>query len=252
MELEAVTFDFWNTLASEERGHLRGRRLEAWVGILEDAGYATERQQLEAAMDVTWEAYVRSWRSGAQFQAAEAAVHCVEAAGIDVPDDIHAALIEAFTSAGATATLHLTPNIGEVLDALRERGVRLGIVCDVGFTPSHILRAHLEGAGVLDRFDGWAFSDEVGVYKPDRRIFEHALAEMGGPDPERAAHVGDLRRTDVAGALGMGMTAVRYAGIYDDAAEGEPEGPLPPSDSDAPEAHHVITDHRELLELLAA
>jgi FMN phosphatase YigB (HAD superfamily) len=36
--------------------------------------------------------------------------------------------------------------------------------------------------------------------------------------PRHIAHVGDRRRTDVAGAQALGMTAVRYTGVFDDAS----------------------------------
>ena len=101
-------------------------------------------------------------------------------------------------------------------------------------TPSSTLRTHLDRNGVLERFDHWSFSDEVGWYKPAPEIFRHALAGLGDVAPARAAHVGDIRRTDVAGALGVGMVAVRYTGVSDDTTESEPE------------ATHVIADHREL------
>ena len=87
---------------------------------------------------------------------------------------------------------------------------------------------------MLPLFDHWSFSDEVGAYKPAPVIFEHALEGLGGPVPERVAHVGDLRRTDVAGALAMGMVAVRYTGISGDDSQPEPE------------AHHVIAHHADL------
>ena len=116
----------------------------------------------------------------------------------------------------------------------------VGIVCDVGLTPSPVLRGYLDAHGVLDRFDHWSFSDEVGVFKPDRRIFEHALEGLGGVSAERAAHVGDLRRTDVAGARAAGMTSVRYRGVNDD----------PDADGELPEADHVLDDHGDLLEAL--
>jgi len=97
-----------------------------------------------------------------------------------------------------------------------------------------VLREHLIRRGLLPLFDHWSFSDEVGAYKPSPVIFEHALEGLGGPEPERVAHVGDLRRTDVAGALGMGMTAVRYTGVFDD------------DSADLPEGHHVVADHADL------
>jgi len=214
-QLRAVTFDYWNTLVYEERGHIRGRRLRAWAGILEDAGFAHEREELEAAFDATWEAYVDSWTANQQFLAARAAEHTLEVLGYDVPADVRAALVDAFGHAGQGAELHLTAGVEGALRALKKAGIRLGIVCDVGWTPSHVLRAHLEGRGVLDLFDGWAFSDEIGVYKPDPRIFAHALGELGVEGPA-AAHVGDLKRTDVVGARQSLMTAVRYRGVFDD------------------------------------
>jgi FMN phosphatase YigB (HAD superfamily) len=230
----AVTFDFWNTLVYEERGHLHGRRLEAWAGILEDAGFAAERQELSAAFESAWEAYVASWTANQQFLAASAAEHCLERLGFRPPDDVKVALVDAFTNAGAGATLHLTEGVAATVAALKGAGLRLGIVCDVGMTPSRVLRAHLDGRGLLDAFDGWAFSDEVGVYKPDPAIFAAALEAIGGVPADATVHVGDLRRTDVAGAKAALMYAVRYRGVFDDDT-------LPGVEADA-----VIADHRDL------
>ncbi len=236
--VEAVTFDYWNTLVYEERGYLRGRRLEAWAGILEDVGFAVERAQLDAAFDASWERYVESWHAGEQFQAAQGAEATLEALGFDVPPDVRDALVDVFGRAGDEAELHLTDGVVDVLSALKEAGIRLGIICDVGFTPSSTLRAHLIRHEVLPLFDHWSFSDEVGAYKPSPVIFNHALDGLGSPAPERVAHVGDIRRTDVAGAQGMGMISVRYTGVSDDTSQPDPE------------ADHVIAHHRELLDAL--
>ena len=235
--IEAVTFDFWNTLCFEERGHLRGRRLAMWGGLLEEAGYATERAVLEHALDRSWERFVARWTAGEQYHYAQAAEAILEELGYDVPPDVRERLVDAFGRAGEEAELHLAPNAAPALRALKEAGLRLGIVCDVGMTPGATLRGHLDRHGVLALFDHWSFSDEVGAYKPDPRIFEHALAGLGVA-PENAAHIGDLRRTDVAGALAMGMTALRYTGIADDDSQPEPE------------AHHVVADHADLPALL--
>jgi FMN phosphatase YigB (HAD superfamily) len=50
-------------------------------------------------------------------------------------------------------------------------------------------------------------------------------------------HVGDLRRTDVAGARGVGMASVRIRAAHDD-------------DSALPEGDHVAASHAELREIL--
>lgn len=236
--IEAVTFDYWNTLCFETPGHLRSRRLDAWGGILESAGFTVEREILDAVFESSWQRYSERWLANHQYQAAEAAEEIVEALGFPVPPEVRAGLVDAFTAVGRDAEIHATEGIEDCLATLKRAGIRIGIVCDVGMTPSHILRHHLERHGLLRYFDHWSFSDEVGVYKPAPEIFHHALDGLGGVAPERAAHVGDLRRTDIAGARAMGMTAVRYVGVYDDDTVPEPEG------------HHVVHDHRELPKVL--
>jgi putative hydrolase of the HAD superfamily len=231
---DAVTFDFWNTLVWEEAGHLRGLRAEAWAGLLEEAGFATERSLLDAVFDGAWERYVHHWTANQQYQSVQAAEEILEQLGFPVPGHVRRALIEAYTEAGRQATLHLTDGIEACLRVLKDAGLRLGIICDVGMTPSEQLREHLEGRGLLELFDHWSFSDEVGHYKPSPVIFEHALRGLGGVDPTRAAHVGDIRRTDIAGARAMGMTAVRYTGISDDQSQPDPEG------------DHVVADYATL------
>ena len=232
--IEAVTFDFWNTLVYELRGELRSRRLESWAGLLEEGGFALERVELEAVYDGAWEAYLSSWQANEQFLAAQAAEHIIENLGFEVPADVREELVEAFGRAGAEVELHLADGALDCLKVLKGAGLKLGIICDVGFTPSSTLRDHLIRHGVLPLFDHWSFSDEVGAYKPSPVIFEHALEGLGSPAPARVAHVGDIRRTDIAGALAMGMVAVRYTGIEDDRTQPEPEG------------HHVV-DHFDRL-----
>ncbi|HYD09060.1 MAG TPA: HAD family hydrolase, partial [Acidimicrobiales bacterium] len=194
--LEAVTFDFWNTLVWEEAGHLTGRRIEAWAGLLEEAGFACERSLLGAVLADTYQRHVEHWTANQQHQAVQAAEEMLERLGFDVPVSVRRQLIDAFASVGERATLHLTDGVEACLRRLRDAGLRIGIICDVGWTSSVILRSHLSRHGVLDLFDHWSFSDEVGHYKPSPVIFEHALAGLGGVAPAAAAHVGDIRRTD--------------------------------------------------------
>ncbi|HWJ98461.1 MAG TPA: hypothetical protein VNQ33_09905, partial [Acidimicrobiales bacterium] len=69
------------------------------------------------------------------------------------------------------------------------------------------------------------------------------LGGLGGIDPSVAAHVGDLRRTDIAGAQGRGVFAVRYSGIYDDPGNAD-------DGSDQVEGDAVVADHADLLAAL--
>jgi putative hydrolase of the HAD superfamily len=94
-----------------------------------------------------------------------------------------------------------------LLESLRERGLKLGLVSNA-FDPGWLLRRDLEQMGLAERLDVAVFSSEVGRRKPDPLIFRRALDELG-VDPERALFVGDSRSADVAGAKALGMTTVQ-------------------------------------------
>jgi FMN phosphatase YigB (HAD superfamily) len=240
--IEAVTFDYWDTLMrAPAPNRAREARVERLSKALVEMGQppAGIEERIGSALDEIIRIFNERWNQNVQFTSAHGTVLLIELLDLVVDDDRLDRLSAAFEGSGDGPTPELNPNVQPTLERLKVSGVRIGIICDVGMAPSTILRRHLVSHGLLDYFDHWSFSDEVGHYKPAPEIFEHALGGLGGVDPAHAVHVGDLRRTDVAGALAMGMTAVRYRGRNDD--QGGP---------DDPEAHHVIDDHAELTAIL--
>lgn len=221
--MEAVTFDFWNTLMWEEPGSLKEKRLEAWAESLHSRGVDIDMAVLEGAHDAAHLEYVGSWTAGRQFRVEDAVAHILGALDGAPGSDAGQVFVEGFAEGGRRAAVHPSDGVRGCLEALKAAGVRLGIICDIGLTPSTVVRELLDRHALLELFDGTSFSDEVGHYKPDPAIFEHALASVGDIEPARAVHVGDRLRTDVAGARAFGMTAVRYNGVFDDEAPGAPE-----------------------------
>ena len=71
----------------------------------------------------------------------------------------------------------------------------------------HSLHERLEETGLAPLLDAAVASAEVGHAKPERAIFEHALA-LAGADPAGALHAGDSPDEDVGGALAAGLRAV--------------------------------------------
>ena len=145
----------------------------------------------------------------------------------------------------------------QVLERLAARGVRRAHL-DTGFTPGRIVRRLLDHTGLLPLLEVTVFSEEVGVPKPDVRAFDAALTALGVP-AAGAVHVGNLRRSDIAGARASNMGAVRFAGHHDDddigagvaagvidcvAAACSPACPRPEADA-------VIRSYAELCPLLA-
>jgi len=246
--VDAVTFDFWDTLVHTNGSDTRAARAAAVTAALGHLAADLDPESLEVAFEHAFVAFNEAWGANRQFTAADAGAYVIDRLGLDLDAVARARVVDAFVNGAAGLEMALTPHVEETLVALKEREIGLAIICDVGLTPSPVLRGYLAAHGVLDLFDHWSFSDEVGHYKPARQIFEHALAGLGGVAPGRAAHVGDLRRTDIAGARAMGMTAIRYRGANDDLDRPRPgptgEGP------ELPEGDHVISDHAELLAVL--
>ena len=105
----------------------------------------------------------------------------------------------------------LSPGAHRAVKELAARGVQLGIVSNTGRTPGVILRRVLERHGLLRYFGPIAYSDEVGIRKPEADIFRAALA---GVEPAVTLHIGDNPDADVVGARGVGMRAAHYtAGV---------------------------------------
>ena len=236
---DAITFDFWETLVRTSGGDTRAARGRAVTAALGRHGCEVDGKALEVAFEHAFVLYDDAWRQNRQVTAVEAGGFVLDHLGVELSPEARTEVVDAFTTGALGLDMELTDHLEETLVALKERELRLGIICDVGLTPSPVLRSYLAVHGVLDLFDHWSFSDEVGCYKPAREIFEHALAGLGGIDPARVAHVGDLRRTDIAGAQAMGITAVRYSGANDD-----------PAQPGLPEGDHVIADHADLLDAL--
>jgi HAD superfamily hydrolase (TIGR01549 family) len=93
-------------------------------------------------------------------------------------------------------------DVKRTLAALRERGIKIGIVSDIHFD----VRPHFDRAGCLGMIDAFTLSYEQGVQKPDPRMFEHALGALNAA-PEEALMVGDRSQPDGA-AVESGITTL--------------------------------------------
>ncbi len=111
------------------------------------------------------------------------------------------------------ATFELRPGTRELLERTRSLGIRTALVSN--WSDALVGLVH----GLRLEFDAVLSSADVGCEKPDRRIFELALARLDVP-PERAWHAGDSWLNDVQGAERAGIR-----GIFVDhgTASGDPE-----------------------------
>ena len=99
----------------------------------------------------------------------------------------------------------LMPGAIELLEHLRPK-YRMFILSN-GFKElqSHKMRT----AGIDRYFDRLILSDDIGVNKPNRELYEHAL-QVTGSVLEESIMIGDMFDTDIVGAANIGMDQIYY------------------------------------------
>lgn len=203
-ELDAVLFDaggvLWNLKPSPE---------DLFAEALRKHGVAFDRARLREAMNkadrllddefatLDGNDESRFWRSYDGIVLEELG------AGIDVGKfamDLGSELRDVVTKVESWAPF---PDAVPALEAVRERGFRIGMVSNA----TELARRVLRNLDMEKHFDFVVISDEVGVRKPDPRIFGIALG-LAGTVPSRALFLGDKPATDIAGATRAGLRGV--------------------------------------------
>jgi putative hydrolase of the HAD superfamily len=164
---------------------------------LEEAGAlpgGPEPRELPAELAETWEIRDRT-------PELHRGVYTGLSRQVDLPDPaLHDALYDRHMTPEAWEPY---PDALEVLRELRDRGVAVGVVSNIGWDLRPVFRAH-----GLDPYVGaYALSFEHRVQKPEPGLFRVALDALDA-DPSRTLMVGDNRRAD-GGAAALGC-AVRF------------------------------------------
>ncbi len=242
MSIRAVTFDCWGTLIQD---HNLDKAMAARTGAIVECT-DLDADAARALFDRGWREHHNSWVGGVQYGAEGiAGFVCTE---LGITDDlVRERLTEAFEEAGRHGTLEALDGAPATLKTLRAAGIRTALVCDTGLTPGRVVRDFLRDLDLLDNLEFCAFSNEVGVPKPDPRIFDAALSAIDST-PDEAVHVGDLLRTDVHGGRSFGMKTVRITAVNDDREARFSFGE--DSDMQVDEADAVVASHAELLDAL--
>lgn len=141
---------------------------------------------------------------------------------------------EARRAAAMRRAWRLYDDVAPCLHLLRSAGIMLAVVTNAAGPHQ---RGKLAAVGLVDAFDAVVIADEVGVAKPDPRIFRLACRALRIA-PHQAVHVGDRLEIDAVGALDAGLTGV----WLDRSASGRP----------APAGVHVIHDLTVLPDLVSA
>jgi HAD superfamily hydrolase (TIGR01549 family) len=185
--IDAVLFDWNNTLVHFE-----------WDDDLVEVGHRAGLGREDPAFTARWREMLLGGHNGDRRYA-----DILRDLGVEDPERFIDAEHEVWRPAHSVLA-----SATALLDSLRGRGVKTGLVANSWPDPGRVLRRDAEDFGLAERLDVMVFSEELGARKPDAAIFLHACRELD-VDPIATMFVGDNLVTDVQGAADVGMTTVQ-------------------------------------------
>ena len=211
----AITFDFWGTLYSSARSN-NSTRTKVLQNVMYEAGLAEiSEEKLHDAIKTTWGEWVKVWENDHRtWGAAEWLDSMQSLLQFQLPIELRSKVLQELEDAVLDGNTQPIAGVTKMIPSLAKQ-YRLGIISDTGISSGKTLSKLLERDGLLEYFTNLVFSDEIGSSKPAAQPFQAALSGLN-VQPQQAVHIGDLRRTDVAGANQFGMWSIRFTGYQDD------------------------------------
>jgi putative hydrolase of the HAD superfamily len=183
MRFRAVIFDLWDTLVD-------------WP--IEEARDLTRR--IAAQLDLDEATFMERWHENYRSRETGPLADAYMALGI--PDE-HIADHVAARFDLARRTIVPRAGVTETLDALHERGLKVGLIS----VCSQDVPTAWPDTPLASRFDAATFSSECGVMKPEPEIYLRTARALA-VDPADALYVGDGANDELEGARAVGMTPV--------------------------------------------
>ena len=214
--IKAITFDLWDTVfiddSDEPKRAAAGRPAKAVERRTLVKKYVEKHteisvDQVNAVYNVADLAFSKVWHEHfVTWSVRERLDLILKGIGITLPDNEMNELVRLHEEMELEFRPDIVPDIKESLDMLRKE-YRLGVISDAIFSPGRSLRKLLEYYGLLEYFDVFIFSDEIGHSKPEPSVFLAACKGLG-VEPDELVHIGDREHNDILGPKKLGVHAI--------------------------------------------
>ncbi|HUI71097.1 MAG TPA: HAD family hydrolase [Spirochaetia bacterium] len=201
---EAILFDLWGTLIDSVAFDPR-RGNEKLLTLAENPRGATLEEVQELGRRLVVATVPREEQAALEFT--QVALFRILSDSFDLRFRTSLAELE-WEFWNASLTVALRPGATEMLEDVRNRGIRTCVISNSSFAACTIER-ELDRQGLMRYFEFVISSADYGIRKPDALIFEAALLRMG-VSPQTAWFVGDNVGYDIIGARQAGLFPIAY------------------------------------------
>lgn len=212
----AVTFDLWDCLFVDDSDEPKRKAagLPAKRVARRDLAheYFSRHQKItrelsDVAFDVCEGAFNKVWHDQyVTWTVRERYELLMKALGKAIPEPDLSEVIRKHETMELDYRPDPVPGAVEALRALKG-AYPLVIISDAINSPGWALRELLKGAGMLECFDAFVFSDEAGRSKPAPEVFQ-AAAKAVGCQMCDIVHIGDRPHNDIGGPHAVGARGV--------------------------------------------
>ncbi len=214
--VKAITFDLWDTVfiddSDEPKRKAAGRlskKEERRFLVFEYAGKHKDISKelvnsiydtVDAAFRKVWDEQFVTWKVKERLELIFIGL------GIKLPKEEMNEIVKLHEEMELEFRPDFIDGVGDALEELH-KSYKLGVISDAIFSPGRVLRELLKGEGLLDYFDHFVFSDEIGSSKPQPIVFESAFRYFG-IQPGEMIHIGDREHNDILGPEKLGIHAL--------------------------------------------
>ncbi|MRS11610.1 MAG: HAD family hydrolase [Actinobacteria bacterium] len=205
VRLRAVFFDVGNTLLYAEPSVS-----EVCRQILAEAGHVRDLHAIDSLMPLV-DAYYEEryaeddafWTDEDRTSSVWVGMYSMLCRRLGIEDEAVEIARRVYDEFGRPDRWAAYDDVRPAFERMKARGLKTGIISNWDSR----LVSLLEGLGFGELLDDIVSSADVGLHKPDPRIFLLACERLG-VEPVEAGHIGDHHYADILGASAIGMRAV--------------------------------------------
>lgn len=209
--IKAITFDCWDTLIDDD-GSRDNQRKEYFAFLLKNKGFTVTEEEVDRHFSTEAKLFQKFIIDHRKTQNSMARVRTLlKLTGLNLSYEEINEAADYCDKIALEFRPPVIPGIKDTLEVLVNK-YKMAVICNTGWHSANTVRNLLGDHDFPQYFSQMTFSDEAGVAKPHKQIFEQTLANLSCM-PEEAVHVGDSEYSDIVGARGANMRAILFAGV---------------------------------------